>query len=156
MTAPMVDLHGELRRIVEALDQARVDYALAGGLAVSIYTVPRATEDIDLVLAARDLERAVTALRPLGFQATGRARVVAGGRLQIQRLIRIEGPDLLALDLLTVNDPSLAHLLTDRLAIEWDGRPIWIVGIASLREMKRLRGSTRDRADLEALGPGPP
>ncbi len=152
----MVDLYGELRRIVEALDQARVDYALAGGLAVSIYTVPRATEDIDLVLAARDLERAVPALRPLGFQAAGRPMVVASGRLQIQRLIRIEGPDLLALDLLTAHDPSLAHLLADRRAIEWEGRPIWIVGIESLREMKRLRGSTRDRADLEALGPGPP
>jgi hypothetical protein len=156
MTTPMVDLYRELRSIVDVLDEARVDYALAGGLAVSVYTVPRATEDIDLVLAAGDLERAVRALRPLGFQAAGRPMVVATGRLQIQRLIRIEGPDLLALDLLTAHAPSLTHLLTDRRAIDWEGRPIWIVGIASLREMKRLRGSTRDRADLEALGPGPP
>jgi hypothetical protein len=29
---------------------------------------------------------------------------------------------------------------------------LWIVDVAALRDMKRLRGSTQDRADLEALG----
>ena len=46
----VLDLYAELRRIVAALDAAGVPYALAGGLAVSIYTTPRATEDIDLLM----------------------------------------------------------------------------------------------------------
>ena len=46
----VLDLYAELRRIVAALDAAGVPYALAGGLAVSIYTTPRATEAIDLLM----------------------------------------------------------------------------------------------------------
>ena len=47
----MLDLSRELRDVAAALDAADVTYALAGGLAVSIYTAPRATQDIDLLLA---------------------------------------------------------------------------------------------------------
>ena len=149
-----MDLHSELRRIVEALDQAATAYALAGGLAVSIYTTPRATEDIDLLLAREDLPRAIAALLPLGFRVAGAPMRVAGGRLEIQRLIRIEGRDLLPLDLLVPIDPALAELASrDRVSVPWERRQIWIVGLASLRTLKRLRGSAQDRADLEALGP---
>ena len=48
----MLDLSRELRDVAAALDAADVTYALAGGLAVSVYTAPRATQDIDLLLAA--------------------------------------------------------------------------------------------------------
>ena len=54
----MLDLTHELRRIVSALDVAGAVYALAGGLAVSIYSTPRATQDIDLLLAVADLNSA--------------------------------------------------------------------------------------------------
>jgi hypothetical protein len=150
-----MDLSFELRRIVEALDHADVTYALVGGLAVSIYTAPRATEDIDLLLARENLPRAIAALLPLGFRIAGEPMRVAQGRLQIQRLIRIEGRDLLPVDLLVPVDPELAALAEDRVSMPWEGRQIVIVGLASLRTLKRLRGSAQDRADLEALGPDP-
>ena len=150
-----MDLYTELRRIVEALDQAAAAYALAGGLAVSIYTAPRATEDIDLFLAREDLPRVIAALLPLGFRVAGEPMRVAGGRLEIQRLIKIEGRDLLPVDLLVAVNSALADLARDRVSVPWEGRQIWIVGLASLRALKRLRGSAQDRADLEALGPEP-
>jgi hypothetical protein len=147
----MLDLYQELRRIAAALDAARVAYAVAGGLAVSIYTRPRATEDIDLVIAAPDLDRAVAAVRPLGFRMAGRPMRVAGGRLEIQRLTKTDGADLLPLDLLVMLDPPLAGLVTDRTERSIEGQPVFVVGIEALRTLKRLRGSALDRADLEAL-----
>ena len=63
-------------------------YALAGGLAVSIYATPRATQDIDLLVAVSDLDRVVALLGPLGFRRAGRRMTVAGGRIEIQRLIK--------------------------------------------------------------------
>jgi len=150
-----MDLSFELRRIVEALDHAEVAYALVGGLAVSIYTAPRATEDIDLFLTRDNLPRAVAALLPLGFRLAGDPMRVALGRLEIQRLIKIEGRDLLPVDLLVPVDPALAALAQDSVSMPWEGRHIVVVGLASLRTLKRLRGSTQDRADLEALGPDP-
>lgn len=149
----MLDLYAELRRVVEALDAANVGYALAGGLAVSIYTSPRATEDIDLLILPNDLERAVSALQPLGFQRAGRPMRVADGRLEIQRLTKIEGSDLLPLDLLLPVDPALTEVLEDRTSLAAEGYPIRVVGLRALRTLKRLRDSPLDRADLEALGP---
>ncbi len=148
-----MDLTVELRRIVDALDQADTAYALAGGLAVSVYTAPRATEDIDLFLAREDLPRAIAALLPLGFKVAGAPMRVAQGRLEIQCLLKIEGRDLLPVDLLVPIDPALAELTRDRVSMPWEGRQIVIVGRASLRTLKGLRGSGQDRVDLEALGP---
>jgi len=152
----MVDLYAELRRIVEGLDAASVPYAVIGGLAVSIYTTPRATEDVDLLVARADLDRAMTALRALGFQPAGAPMAVAGGRIAIQRMIRIDGADLFPLDLVMPIDPALVHLLADRTRAPWEGRELWIVGLRGLRVLKALRGSAQDRADLESLGPDTP
>ena len=150
-----LDLHAELRAVVTTLDAAGIGYALAGGLAVSIYATPRATEDVDLLIARSDLARAIERLGPLGFRQAGAPMVVASGRLHIQRLIKIQGTDLIPLDLLVPNDDALTALLTDRQSIEWQGGHLSIVSLAALRALKRLRGSTQDRADLEALGPEP-
>lgn len=152
----MLDLYFELRRLVEALEAARIAYALAGGLAVSVYTTPRATEDIDLLLARDDLERALAVLQPLGFRPAGRPMSVAQGRLDIQRLTKIEGSDLLPLDLLLPADPALASLLGQRARMSLEGQDVWIVELRALRTLKRLRGSPRDQADLDALGPEEP
>jgi hypothetical protein len=54
----MLALDAELRKIVDAFDHARVGYAIAGGVAVSIYTLPRATEDLDVFIARPSRERA--------------------------------------------------------------------------------------------------
>ena len=149
----MFDLTHELRGIISALDAAGAVYALAGGLAVSIYATPRATQDIDLLLAVADLDRATAALGALGFRVAGRPMRVAGGRMEIQRLLKFEGPDLLPLDLLLPHEPELTEILTTRTDIGWEGTRLWIVTLPGLRALKQLRGSAQDRADLEALGP---
>jgi len=151
-----VDLYEELRSIAVALDSAGISYALVGGLAVSIYATPRATEDIDILISSGDIERAIAALAPLGFRAPGAAFAVAGGRLRIARLLKFEGEDLLPVDLLVPVDPALVPLLSDRVIRDLGGRPVAVVGLRSLRALKRLRRSPQDVADLEALGPDEP
>jgi len=106
-----LDLHAELRGIVKALNAAEIPYALVGGLAVSIYAQPRATEDVDLLVAREDLARAVERLESLGFRRAGVPMSVGARRLDIQRLIKIDGTDLIPVDLLVPNDPALAALL---------------------------------------------
>ena len=46
----IVDLYQEFAALIRALEAGRVDYAVAGGLAVAIWGVPRATQDIDLLV----------------------------------------------------------------------------------------------------------
>jgi hypothetical protein len=45
-----VDLFEELRALLEALRRENLPYALCGGLAVAVYGITRATEDIDLLI----------------------------------------------------------------------------------------------------------
>jgi hypothetical protein len=49
-----VSLADFLRRVVEALDAAGVPYMLTGSLAAAFYAVPRATQDIDLVIETEE------------------------------------------------------------------------------------------------------
>ena len=89
----MLDLAHELRGIVGALDTAGARCALAGGLSVSIYSTPRATQDIDLLLAVADLDRATAVPRDLGFQIAGRPMAVARGSAQDRADLEALGPD---------------------------------------------------------------
>ncbi len=106
-----------------------------------------------MLLAREDLARAVERLESLGFRKAGTPMSVAGERLDIQQLIKIDGTDLVPVDLLVPNDPVLAALLADRNAIAWEGECLSIMSLAGLRILKRLRGSAQDVADLEALEP---
>jgi hypothetical protein len=42
----VLDLYEELTRIIAALDERHVEYALCGGLAMAVWGYPRATVDI--------------------------------------------------------------------------------------------------------------
>lgn len=148
-----MDLYGEFTRVIGALNADGIRYAVAGGLAVSLYTTPRATVDIDLLIAAEDVDRVILAVSPIGFRVAGRPMDVARGRLRIQRLIKIEGSDLVPLDLLIPVDAELAGLVDDRTIADWRGTPAAVVSKSALRVLKRLRGSGQDQVDLEALGP---
>jgi hypothetical protein len=148
----MLSLEEELRRIVALLEAEGVAYAVAGGVAVSIYTRPRATEDLDLVISGADLEATLARLEALGFRRAGPPMAVARGRLRIQRLTKIAGSDLLPLDLLLAESPDLVEVLQGRRRLAWGGSSLWIVSAEGLRTLKKLRGSPQDLADLDALG----
>lgn len=136
----MLNLEEELRRVIEAFEGEGIPYAVAGGVAVSIYTTPRATEDIDLLISAADLDRARPALQALGFQRGGPPMNVAQGKLRIQRLTKIAGSDLLPLDLLLADSSPVDGVLRTRQRLDWGARHIWVVSIEGLRTLKRLAG----------------
>ena len=70
------------RRVVSALNAARIQYAVIGGNAVQHWvaqvdvSVVRNTRDVDLILNEQDLGRAVAALEAVGFRYRRSAGVV--------------------------------------------------------------------------------
>jgi hypothetical protein len=147
----VLDLYTELRTLAAALDAAGIPYALAGGLAVSLYTTPRATEDIDVLIAAADVDRVIRAVAPLGFRKTGRPILVAAGRIEICRLVKVDAADLLPLDLLIIVDPELREAVQGRTEKVIENQRLSIVSVDALVVLKRLRNSNRDLGDLDAL-----
>ena len=75
-----MDFFQELKDLTLALDAGEVDYALDGGVALAIHGVPRATQDIDLLVRPEDLSR----LREVA-RARGCSRVLSITRGQGDR-----------------------------------------------------------------------
>jgi hypothetical protein len=149
----MLDLYEELKKIVAALEEQGIPYAICGGLAVSIYVEPRATEDLDLLVLAQDLDRCQTGLAPLGFQRYGEPMTFAKGQVAMQRLLKLEvrGEDHVALDLILVSSPELDTVWQTRQSFDWEGKKIWMVSREGLVALKHLRGSPQDLVDIDQL-----
>lgn len=64
-----VSLASFLRTVVDLLDQAGIPYMLTGSLASAYYAIPRATQDVDVVIEAerRGIERIVGGLLGAGY-----------------------------------------------------------------------------------------
>ncbi len=147
----MLDLYAEFRAVVSALEKGRIEYALCGGLAVSIYSEPRATQDMDFMILAHDLNDIIAIARGLGFDIQHPPMEFAGGRVVIRRLTKVEATDHMVMDLLLADSEPLKGIFQSREHLEWEGLPLWIVNRAGLIELKRLRNSAQDRADIEKL-----
>lgn len=147
-------LIADLQRVLDALNENGLDYALCGGMAVNIHGHIRSTTDLDFVIAERDRDRILGILEGLGYKyvagpipfdlGTPKERV-------LHRASRIESDELLTVDLLLVT-PVLEDIWKTRETFEWRGRKVSVVSLAGLAKMKRMAGRHQDLADLENLG----
>jgi len=74
-----VSLTAFLQSVVEVLDEAGVSYMLTGSLAAAFYAVPRATQDIDVVIETEEkgVERLMEGILAAGWYADRDAAVEA-------------------------------------------------------------------------------
>jgi hypothetical protein len=151
----MLDIYDEFRRLVEALDQGEVDYALCGGMALAVHGSPRATIDIDLLVLSESLDKILSLARDLGYAIRGKDLTFAGGAIEIRRVSKIdrESGDLLSLDLLLVT-PEIQAVWATRFRTDWENRSLSVVSRDGLIALKRLRSSGQDLDDIEKLQSG--
>jgi hypothetical protein len=152
-------LYEEFRGLIEILNREGIPYAVCGGIAVAFYGYVRTTEDIDILVRQEDVERISTLIRERGFVLdAGRIPFDVGGPRQreIHRISKIVDDEVLTLDLLVVND-VYRSIWDSREAGEWQDRPISVVSLEGLLEMKRISGRNKDLLDIEELtrGTGP-
>ncbi len=144
-----LDLYEELVNLVQALDAARVPYALAGGLALAVHGVARATTDIDLLVRPADAGRLSDVARSLGYTFEAQPMHFADG-MEVRRLTRIEAGESMTLDLLLVH-PGIEDVWASRGPVTGDFGPLWVVSRDGLIRMKLSAGRARDLADIERL-----
>ena len=83
-----LNIHDELHSLLDALHRKRVSYALCGGLAVAVYGIVRATEDIDLLVEEASLGKVRAVAEGLGFRFDPKPLDLKRGRIRIYRLFR--------------------------------------------------------------------
>jgi hypothetical protein len=147
-----MDLLAELKNLAQALDQKGIDYALCGGLALAIYAKPRATLDIDIMVAPDFLSETRAMAQSLGFAISAMPMEFKGGAVKIHRLTKIDkdSGEHLVLDLLIVT-PETKKAWDERRIIEWEEGSLKVVPPQGLILLKSLRGSGQDRDDIEYL-----
>jgi hypothetical protein len=148
-----VKLRTELLQIAQCLDDAKVDYALCGGLAVAAYGYPRSTKDIDLLIQPDDVDSCHAALAKIHYDLESGLIPFDSGTDKERRLYRVskaEGHELVTLDLLVVT-PIFQDTWSTRESIEVDSKAIKIVSKRGLIKMKQIAGRFQDLADIEAL-----
>ncbi len=147
----MLDLYEELKTILQRFSELEIPYALCGGLAVSILTEPRATIDVDLLMPPESYPAAKDALIALGYDVEAAPMVFADGKVPMRRLSKFASDgDILSVDMLLVTEATQSAWQT-RQYLHWESGPIVVVSRAGLIQLKRLRGSKQDEADIEKL-----
>jgi hypothetical protein len=144
----MTDLFHELFEVASALEEAGVTALVVGGLAYSIYVEPRATEDLDFLIAPEDWPRCVEALGSKGW------RDVSGEmdfrQIRMRRLTKFVGEEAVVCDFLLA-DGELLDELKRAQRLLWQGHPLLLAHPETIIELKRRRSSQKDRGDIEGL-----
>jgi len=144
-----LDLYEETLALLADLSTAGVAYAVAGGVALAIHGVPRATVDIDLLVWPSDVDRALAVAATRGFTVAAMPMRFSDG-MQLRRVTRIAGDEALTLDLLLV-EGWLTYAWESRVSIETERGTVTVVSRAGLIRMKAAAGRPQDLADIQRL-----
>jgi predicted nucleotidyltransferase len=155
----VTSLESALRRITADLARSGDDFAVVGGLAVSVRTEPRFTRDADFAVAVSgdaEAEALIQRLRAVGYEIAALVEQDAVGRLATVRLALAgdaEGP---VMDLLFASSGIEREVVAEADSIELlPGLTVKVACIAHLIALKVLsRDDERrpqDHIDLRAL-----
>lgn len=145
-----MDLFDELRELLDGLRREGVPYALCGGLALAVYGIARATEDIDLLVEEAALPRLRSVAETLGFRFDPRPFEFKDGGVRIYRLVKARGEDLVVLDLLLVTELT-RPAWESRRQVETEFGIVRAVSPEGLVQLKSLRFSGQDQEDIRRL-----
>ena len=147
----MTTLLEELDQLISALDENEIEYAVCGGLALTIHGFPRATFDIDILIRAESLERAYEIAAERGYDIRGLDISFKERAVEIRRVSKIDDDgEVLSLDLLLVT-PQVEDVWETKENLLWQNRNLWIVSQTGLIKMKKLAGRAKDLIDIDRI-----
>ena len=144
-------LFDELNDIIELLEKSNIEYAICGGLALAIHGFPRATFDIDILIKAESLEKAIEIVVAKGYNIRGLDMSFKERAVGIRRVSKIDNEgEVLSLDFLLVT-PKVEDVWETKEEYDWQGKDLWLVSREGLIKMKTLAGRDKDLIDLGRL-----
>jgi hypothetical protein len=147
----MTTLLDELSQLISALNENEIEYAVCGGLALTIHGFPRATFDIDILIQAESLEKAYEIAAEKGYDIRGLDISFKERAVEIRRVSKIDDEgEVLSLDLLLVT-PQVEDVWTTREKLIWQSKDLWIVSPNGLIKMKKLAGRAKDLIDIDRI-----
>lgn len=147
----MATLLQELFVLIIALNENEIEYAVCGGLALTIHGFPRATFDIDILIKAESLEMAYDVAAKYGYDIHGLDISFKERAVEIRRVSKIDDDgEVLPLDFLLVT-PQVEEVWQTRQKLIWENQELWIVSAEGLIKMKELAGRAKDLIDIDRI-----
>jgi hypothetical protein len=146
----VIDVYAELVRIIRAFEDANVEYALCGALALAVHGVPRATKDIDVIARKEDETRVRDIARQQGFVHEALPMEFTGSGIEVQRFTKLVEGRPLMLDVLWLN-AKLEGVWADRQRLQWDEGTLSVVSPEGLITLKLTAGRPQDLVDIQSL-----
>ena len=148
----MADIFEEFQNLIGRINEKQIDYAVCGGWAMAIHGAPRATVDIDLLVANENLSKVWNIAEDLGYWVEGLPLSFDDGIIEIRRISKIdeETKTLFTIDFLLVTE-GLKNVWETRENIDWEDDKVWTVSREGLIFMKKLSGRHKDLGDIESL-----
>ncbi len=149
----MRDLLDQSLQVIAALNVASVDYVVIGGVAMNLHGLVRATEDLDLFIAAEvdNIARLREALREV-YDDPCIEDITAADLCGDYPAVRYGPPTgTLYLDILTRPGEAVRYQDLEVTVVELEGVPIRVATPRSLYAMKKGTVRPLDHADAEAL-----
>jgi hypothetical protein len=147
----MAELFNELANVTESLELDEIEYAVCGGLALSIHGFSRATFDIDILIRPESLDRSFELVKRFGFDIHGLDMSFKERAVEIRRVSKIdEDGEILSLDFLLVT-PEVEDVWASRQTIDFRGSPMSIVSRDGLIRLKELAGRDKDLIDIDRI-----
>jgi hypothetical protein len=140
----------DFRELLALLNAHDVEYAIVGGYALAFHGAPRATGDMDILVASTALnaERVMAALEAFGVGGIG---ITATDFQAPDQVIQIGVPPI-RIDLITsLTGVTNEDVFADLVHGSYGGTPIRYIGRTSFLKTKRAVGRAKDLADIEAL-----
>jgi hypothetical protein len=150
MTQPAVNR--DFLEMIQALNNAAVEYLVVGAHAMAIHGVPRATGDFDIWLrpGRQNGERVLEALREFGAPVSDHGIGIED--LKVPDTVYQIGLPPRRIDLMTgISGVEFADAWPSRVNVELEGISIPVIGRSDLIRNKKASGRTKDLADLEIL-----
>jgi hypothetical protein len=145
-----MDLFPDFKDLLAAFADSGVRYVLVGGYAVIFHGRPRATKDIELLVAidAPNRERLAKALTTFGASQT----VVRAASALRSDEIAYFGTSPLRVDLLgSISGIDFERAYEGAVQTTFDGVPVRVLSLVDLIGNKRASGRPRDLEDAEEL-----
>jgi len=147
----MATLLQELRQLVDVLELNEIEYAVCGGMALTILGFPRATFDIDILIQEESLAESFEIVKKYGFDIHGPDISFKERAVEIRRVSKIDDDgEVLSLNFLLVT-PFVEDVWNSKITLNWQGKPVSIVSRDGLIKMKELAGRHKDLIDIDRI-----
>lgn len=146
------DSFSEALEIARMLNYTKTSWAFCGGIAVAVHGFIRATEDVDIIILAEELNVIDKELEKKGWIINKQPLAFKDGS-QCFRRVKIQGSEHFILDLMIA--PPGENYLEGKSEALFAGEKVYVISKEKLIKMKRKANRDKDIMDIEALTKGP-